>query len=71
MNTRPVSLRLALDRPALPVRPRRARCLVRPNWTYGRETATRPNEELHDSVEFPFSRLILAVCHKNYPRCGL
>jgi hypothetical protein len=31
MHTRPVSLRPALDRPALPVRPRRARCLVRPN----------------------------------------
>jgi hypothetical protein len=31
MGTRPVSLRPALDRPALPVRPHRSRCLVRPN----------------------------------------
>jgi hypothetical protein len=31
MNIPPVSLRPALDRSALPVRPRRARCLVRPN----------------------------------------
>ena len=31
MDTRPVSLRPALDRPALPVRPCRSRCLVRPN----------------------------------------
>jgi hypothetical protein len=31
MGTRPVSLRPALDRPALPVRPRHSRCLMRPN----------------------------------------
>jgi hypothetical protein len=31
MNIRPVSLRPARDCPALPVRPRRSICLVRPN----------------------------------------
>ena len=31
MNTRPASLRPAFDCPALPVRPSRSRCLVRPN----------------------------------------
>jgi hypothetical protein len=31
MDRRLVSLRPALNRPALPVRPSRSRCLVRPN----------------------------------------
>jgi hypothetical protein len=31
MNKRYASLRPAFDRPALPVLPRQARCLVRPN----------------------------------------
>jgi hypothetical protein len=31
MGTRPASLFPACDRPALPVCPRRSRCLVRPN----------------------------------------
>jgi hypothetical protein len=34
-------------------------------WPYSTEAATRPNKEHHDSLEFPFPRLTLAIRAEN------
>jgi hypothetical protein len=46
---------------------RRDRSVYGPSST---EAATRPNKEHHDSLEFPFSLLTLAIHDENFRNLG-